>query len=162
LTVSTFSCDIAYSEDSNNRLRSKSWCSISRLTIRFPIGRWNFGIFHSIFHFLLTELTGAPRWAKDISKAANEAGIGPGSLKRAKRALGVRSEKAGVDEGWKWSLPEGDGPKGTDPIYEKPSPSSPSHEQAVSDPPEGDGFPEGDGYGDIGSLRVWDYTEGAA
>jgi hypothetical protein len=113
--------------------------------------------------FLVAELKQGPRKAKEISKAAREAEIGPGSLKRAKRALGVRSNKDGLDGGWSWSLPEGDGPKGTDPIYEKPSPSSPSHEQAVSDPPEGDGFPEGDGSGDIGPLRVWDYTgdEGA-
>ena len=99
--------------------------------------------------------------AGKVREAAQKAGIGPGSLKRAKRQLGVRSDKSGMDGGWIWSLPEEDAPRrGRSPRSENPSSSSPSPSQAVSEASEGDGFPEGDGSDNVdafGRTEVWDY-----
>ena len=76
--------------------------------------------------FLKAELADGPVPAKQVQAAAKDSGIGPGSTKRAKRTLKVRSAKPGRDGRWMWELPEGDGSKGTDATSEKPSPSSPS------------------------------------
>jgi AAA domain len=55
--------------------------------------------------------------AAKIQAQAKEAGIGPGQLKRAKRALRIRSHKPDFETGWVWERPglgEGDAaPKGT-------------------------------------------------
>jgi putative DNA primase/helicase len=95
--------------------------------------------------FLLEELAGGPRKAREIKDAAHSANVGPGALKRAKRELRVQTRKEGMSSGWVWSLPEGDGPKGTHLVREKPSPSSPSASGAENGHPEGDEIPEGDG-----------------
>jgi hypothetical protein len=39
---------------------------------------------------------------------AQQAGIKPATLSRAKEALGVESQKCGLHGGWIWVLPEGD------------------------------------------------------
>jgi hypothetical protein len=59
--------------------------------------------------FLLSELKGRPMWMKTVERNAREAGISPRTLKRAKQALGVKSEKES-DGSWTWSLPD----KGTE------------------------------------------------
>jgi hypothetical protein len=54
--------------------------------------------------FLLSELRPHPMSAKQVKKDAKEADISDRTLKRAKQALGVRSEKE-RDGSWTWSLP---------------------------------------------------------
>ena len=83
-------------------------------------------------NFLRVELADGQRPAKEIQEAAKAAGVGPGSLKRAKRVLGVDSDKDGFHGGWVWRLPEGDDAKGTALPPVEPSPSSPSASQAES------------------------------
>jgi hypothetical protein len=58
--------------------------------------------------FLKEQLCDGPRDAKAVEAEADDLGITEGTLKRAKRRLGVVSTKAGMD-GWLWSLPTGDG-----------------------------------------------------
>lgn len=66
--------------------------------------------------FLLGELDNGARPAKEIQAEARQVGIAEQTLKRAKRKLGVRSDKDGMEGGWRWSLPEGGqkGAKGTE------------------------------------------------
>jgi putative DNA primase/helicase len=97
--------------------------------------------------FLEAELAEGARPAGEVQTAARKAGIGPWPLKRAKRELGVDSNKRGMDGGWWWELPEGDDPKGMTRASENPSPSSPSAFQAVSEGSQGDEIPEGDASG---------------
>ncbi len=62
--------------------------------------------------WLAAELEDGPRPAREINRAARAAGYGPATLKRAKRRLGVRSERTGgiAEEGaWQWRLPDDDG-----------------------------------------------------
>lgn len=62
--------------------------------------------------WLAAELDDGPRPARDITRAAEAAGYRPATLKRAKRSLGVRSERTGgiAEEGaWQWRLPDDDG-----------------------------------------------------
>jgi hypothetical protein len=54
--------------------------------------------------FLISELRPHPMSAKQVKKDAEEADIAWRTLKRAKQALGVRSEKES-DGSWTWSLP---------------------------------------------------------
>jgi hypothetical protein len=95
--------------------------------------------------FLLSELAGGSKPAKTINSAAKALGIGPWPLKAAKKKLGVRSSKGGMDGGWIWSLPEGDGASESDAVREKPSPSSPSASRAKSEHPLRGQISEGDG-----------------
>jgi putative DNA primase/helicase len=101
--------------------------------------------------FLRVELAEGERSAKSIQEAAKAAGIGPGSLKRAKRTLGVVPRKSTFEGGWVWKLPEGDGAKGTASAPDQPSPSSPSTAHAESgnggsgESVEGDASDEGGG-----------------
>ncbi|MBS0187880.1 MAG: AAA family ATPase [Planctomycetes bacterium] len=55
--------------------------------------------------FLTDFLAGGPRSWKDIKEAAKEAGIAPGTLRRAKARIGVESHKEGFSGGWVWRLP---------------------------------------------------------
>jgi hypothetical protein len=54
--------------------------------------------------FLLSELRRFPVSANSVKRSAREADISERTLKRAKQALGVRSEKE-MDGSWTWSLP---------------------------------------------------------
>jgi hypothetical protein len=56
--------------------------------------------------FLLKELKDGPVAAERVKKDSRAAGVSERTLKRAKRALGVGSEKEG-DGSWSWVLPEG-------------------------------------------------------
>jgi hypothetical protein len=58
--------------------------------------------------FLRDALKDAPRWSKAVKKEASEADISEITLKRAKRELGVRSEKE-ADGSRTWRLPEDKG-----------------------------------------------------
>lgn len=56
--------------------------------------------------------------AREIQADAKAAGIVLITLKRAKKALGVISQKGAFNQGWSWRLPEGDHetPKGITPV----------------------------------------------
>lgn len=112
--------------------------------------------------FLRCELVDGSQLAKKVQDAARDAGVGPGSLKRAKRALGVASKKQSMGGGWAWELPEGSASKGTVAAPQGPSPSSPSAFQADSKTPEQDESPEGDGSRDVGPLRATEAEEAEA
>ena len=58
--------------------------------------------------FLRDMLSAGPRRAADIRSDAREIGINPKPLKSAKKALGIQSEKSGMEDGWMWAMP----PKG--------------------------------------------------
>jgi hypothetical protein len=94
--------------------------------------------------FLAAELAGGERPVTEVGDAAKRAGIGPSALKRAKRVLGVKSSKEGMDGGWTWCLPEGNAPKE---MLAPPSPSAPSAasaNQAGFAAPSSTESPEGD------------------
>ena len=55
--------------------------------------------------FLIEELAEGPMAAEQVRKDARATGVSERTLKRAKRNLGVRSEKEG-DGSWIWVLPE--------------------------------------------------------
>jgi hypothetical protein len=57
--------------------------------------------------FLLSTLAEGPRLANEMLAEAEQAGIKPATLHRAKGELGVESKKIGLSDGWMWSLPEG-------------------------------------------------------
>jgi hypothetical protein len=58
--------------------------------------------------FLLDELKDGPVWAKQVYKDARDAGHAEITIRRAKTALRIKSERCGT-EGWAWRLPdEGD------------------------------------------------------
>jgi putative DNA primase/helicase len=109
--------------------------------------------------FLRSELAAGPQPARKVQDAARDAGIGPGSLKRAKRRLGVGSTKQGMGGGWAWGLPEKDAAKGTEAVPPKKSPSSPSPFQAESETSGQGGSAEGDGSQDVGSLPATEAEE---
>jgi hypothetical protein len=54
---------------------------------------------------LLDLLTDGPKAATEVQAAAKAADIAERTLDRAKKRLGVKSQKAGFGEGWLWSLP---------------------------------------------------------
>ncbi len=64
--------------------------------------------------FLREELAGGPHSAKDIKRAAADAGLAWRTVERAKADLGVKSAKGGLNEGWLWELPKtaNEGPEG--------------------------------------------------
>lgn len=62
--------------------------------------------------FLLDFLSDGPRAALEVLRAARAAGHAEKTLRRAKRALAVRSAK--LAEGWTWALPGQDGQGGQD------------------------------------------------
>jgi hypothetical protein len=64
--------------------------------------------------FLLEELADGSVAAERVKEDAHGAGVSERTLKRAKRALGVRSEKEG-DDSWSWVLPEGESQGGQAP-----------------------------------------------
>jgi hypothetical protein len=64
--------------------------------------------------FLLEELAEGPVSAERVKEDAHGAGVSERTLKRAKRALGVVSEKEG-DDSWSWVLPEGESQGGQAP-----------------------------------------------
>lgn len=55
--------------------------------------------------FLKVELADGPRLASEVSEAADGLGISERTLKRARKDLGVVSEKSGYQGAWQWSLP---------------------------------------------------------
>ena len=62
--------------------------------------------------FLRAELAGGPRPAKELQRASKAMGVSERTLRRAKKTLGITSEKAGIDGGWRWSLPNLEGGQG--------------------------------------------------
>ena len=69
--------------------------------------------------FLRDELSDGDRPAREIKNAARDMGIKPDTLKRAKKALGVQSERQGgiADRGaWVWRLPDAPALSGASPI----------------------------------------------
>jgi len=100
--------------------------------------------------FLQAELADGPRPAAKIKRAAEQAGVGPGALKRAKRELHVESRKQGFggNGGWEWTLPDtdkGDAAKGAVSFSEQSSPSSPLGFRAKPEAPKGDEISKEDG-----------------
>src|SRR5262249_7277016 len=55
--------------------------------------------------FLLERLEAGPAKVDDLVEEAKQAGISKRTLDRAKKDLGVRSRKSGLDGGWMWELP---------------------------------------------------------
>lgn len=55
--------------------------------------------------FLLTELHDGPVPAKTVQKNAREATISLQTLRRARKKVGVKTEKIGFENGWVWYLP---------------------------------------------------------
>jgi AAA domain len=58
--------------------------------------------------FLRQELANGPQPQKDLKKSAEAAAISWSTVKRAKKALNVKTSKVGLTEGWQWRLPEED------------------------------------------------------
>jgi putative DNA primase/helicase len=56
--------------------------------------------------FLREELASGPHSAKDIKRAAADAGVAWRTVERAKADLEVKSSKGGLNEGWLWELPK--------------------------------------------------------
>lgn len=85
--------------------------------------------------FLRDALEGSPRWSKAVKKEGREASISEITLRRAKDALGIRSEKEA--DGWYWQLPESKGIKGgqvskddpLDPLADKGTPLESQEDQ---------------------------------
>jgi len=63
------------------------------------------GAMEEACQFLTTLLAEGPVAAEKVKKDARGAGIAAVTLKRAKRALKVKTEKTGMRGGWEWSLP---------------------------------------------------------
>ena len=108
--------------------------------------------------FLQAELEDGPQPAHEIAQAAGRAGVGPGSLKRAKRELRAVSKREGFgDKGcWMWSLPDAvkeDRPKGTPPTSLYPSSKYPLGSRAKKGFSKGDKGDKGDGKTDGPPLR---------
>ena len=57
--------------------------------------------------WLRNALANGPRPSRELFAEAKRDGISEGTLKRAKRELGVKAEKADWEGGWIWRLPEG-------------------------------------------------------
>jgi hypothetical protein len=93
--------------------------------------------------FLKDELGDGPVWNKRVRKEARKAEISEATLKRAKTALGVRSEK-GADGSWSWSLPEGD--QGFRPEHHEPHAPHDEHLEHLDSLP-------------IGELNPGDHSE---
>lgn len=72
--------------------------------------------------FLREELKDGPMCAKHVYRDAKDAGISERTLRRAKDALRVKSEKVGT-EGWRWTLP----PEGGQPPSKGPRSGEDGH-----------------------------------
>jgi putative DNA primase/helicase len=62
--------------------------------------------------WLAAELDDGPKPAREITRAARAAGYSTATLRRAKRSLGIHSERIGgiaEDGAWQWALPDDDG-----------------------------------------------------
>jgi hypothetical protein len=86
------------------------WQAVTRLTAEDLAGSGrgpNPGAFLEALLWLEYRLEGGLGWsASDIEKEAEQLDISTGVLKRAKKALGVRSSKGqGKDDSWTWRLP---------------------------------------------------------
>jgi hypothetical protein len=93
--------------------------------------------------FLRDALKDGPRWSNAVKKEAREADISEITLKRAKEALGVRSEKE-ADGSWTWRLPEGKENKGVQAQQGDPLDPLPTAESLPADQ-EGQGDQEAQG-----------------
>lgn len=83
---------------------------------------------------LLDQRSGAIN-AKDVVKAARDAGYSLDQAKRAKKRLGVESVKAGMDGGWEWVSPLEGGTKGAKGVpLGEPPPSLPSAPPSAAEP----------------------------
>ena len=71
--------------------------------------------------WLAEALADGPRPAKELLAQAKKDGISEGTLKRAKRELGVIASKDGWDGGWVWRLPHDGQEPGRTPITCAPS-----------------------------------------
>jgi putative DNA primase/helicase len=56
-------------------------------------------------NFLLEELRNGPRLQKDMVREYKAGGFSEITIKRAKKALGIKSKKPGMQAPWYWSLP---------------------------------------------------------
>jgi hypothetical protein len=57
--------------------------------------------------FIRHELRDGARPAKEVSRVARQAGIAERTLRRARKRLGIKPRKGGMEAGWEWALPEG-------------------------------------------------------
>jgi len=64
--------------------------------------------------FLRDELAAGPRAVREIKASALGAGIAWRTVRRAQQKLGIKPHKAGLKEGWKWTLPKEGGPQNED------------------------------------------------
>jgi putative DNA primase/helicase len=64
--------------------------------------------------FLRDELAAGPRGVREIKASALGAGIAWRTVRRAQQKLGIKSHKAGLKEGWQWTLPKEGGPQNGD------------------------------------------------
>jgi hypothetical protein len=91
---------------------SFSWTGVSKLTERDLLApeshRAEGGAISEAKQFLFSTLAEGPRKAGEVHAEAQEAGIKPATLTRAKGELGVESKKCGLSAGWMWLLPDGD------------------------------------------------------
>lgn len=113
--------------------------------------------------WLKDQLEGGPVSARQIQANAKAAGLVLITLKRAKKALGILSQKDAFNQGWSWRMPEGDHqtPKGIT-ILE----GAPSDEVIPFDAPAPDGYiPDSEGPGctcnecghHFGTVAGWRY-----
>jgi len=72
--------------------------------------------------FLRDVLASGPVAARDVEKAARDAGVQPRTLRRAKERLKIRSVKSGMGASWSWVLPltEGDLTEGVQAPWDGP------------------------------------------
>ncbi len=82
--------------------------------LRVPVDEEEKSALSEAREFLLSELKGHPVSANAVKRAAREADISERTLKRAKQALGVKSEKES-DGSWTWSLPDKEKQRGHPP-----------------------------------------------
>jgi hypothetical protein len=133
--------------------------------LRVPVDEEEKSALTEAKEFLISELGPHPMSAKRVKKDAEEADISYRTLKRAKQALGVKSEKES-DGSWTWSLPgekaEGGqastaGTLGTDgPLGKDANPQTNDFAYLWE---EGQGGQEGQG--DHRQRCIHDYTGGA-
>src|SRR5262245_13003807 len=77
--------------------------------------------FLTVRDFLRDELSAGPMSAKDIMSRAQDAGFSQKTIKRAKSALGVESDKIGTDC-WVWRRPGIDVPESPEVASRQPFP----------------------------------------
>jgi hypothetical protein len=83
--------------------------------------------------FLRSELRDGPRLARELFEEARELDIAEKTLKRARKAVGVVSQRvggAGEDGRWEWSFPKGANPtEDDDPLSDGPLSENPGVER---------------------------------